>query len=132
MLVRRFLLMPAFAFSACLSIAGIASAQELDADGIREVISGKRVYLATPYGVELPLIYKSNGEVEGDVSGISLASMFTPRETGKWWVEGSSLCQQWPTWYDGKALCFTLRQTGENTLSWVRRDGLSGTARIAG
>lgn len=121
-----------FAAALSLAVAAPAVAEELGPEAIKEAISGKKVFLATPYGVELPLVYKANGQVQGDVSGISMASMFTPRETGKWWVDGNRMCQQWPTWYDGKAFCFTLRQTGEGSLSWVRDDGLKGTARISG
>jgi hypothetical protein len=113
-------------------LAAGAQAEELDADGIRSLIAGKKVYLATPYGLELPLRYDAGGAVQGDVSGFTLARMFTPRETGRWWVDGGRLCQQWPTWYDGKSFCFTIRQTGDATISWTRDDGLQGTARITG
>jgi hypothetical protein len=114
---------------------GLASAAfasgPLDGEAVRALVGGKRVLLKTPYGVELPLRYGADGSVEGDVSGIALASMFAPRETGRWWIDGNQLCQQWPSWYDGKALCFTVTQTGERSIAWVRQDGLSGTARIA-
>ena len=109
-----------------------AAAQDLSGSEIKKLISGEQVYLSTPFGVELPLNYKTNGEVTGNVSGISAASMFTPKETGKWWIEGARLCQQWPTWYKGRKFCFTIQQTGENTISWLRDDGASGTARIGG
>lgn len=107
-----------------------AHAEPLSGDAIKSAIGGKKVYLSTPYGVELPLRYDTDGKVVGDVSGISLASMFAPKETGQWWVDGSKMCQKWPTWYDGKTFCFTLDQTGSAKLAWVRDDGLKGTARI--
>ncbi|MFN4271383.1 MAG: hypothetical protein ACK4F5_01130 [Aliihoeflea sp.] len=112
--------------------AAPASAEMLSGDAIRSLIQDRTVHLATPYGVTLPLRYASNGEVTGDISGITLARMFTPSETGSWWVDGNQMCQQWPSWYDGKRHCFTIKQTGENSIEWVRDDGLSGTARISG
>ena len=112
-----------------LPLAGSALAEELDGAAIRSLIAGKKVYLSTPYGVELPLEYKRNGAVRGDVSGISLARVFTPSETGQWWVDGNRLCQKWPSWYDGTTACFSLRKTADG-IRWLRDDGLKGTASI--
>ncbi len=117
---------------AALVAASPAIAEQLSGDRLRQTIEGKTVYLSTPYGAELPLRYETGGSVTGDVSGFSLTAMFAPRETGRWWIDGERLCQQWPTWYDGQQACFTIRLEGENSLSWIRNDGLSGTARIAG
>jgi hypothetical protein len=113
-------------------LAGTAVAEQLAGDRLRQTIEGKTIHLSTPYGVELPLRYAPGGTVTGDVSGIRLAAMFAPRETGRWWIDGEQLCQQWPTWYDGQTACFTIRLEGDERLSWVRNDGLSGTARIGG
>lgn len=121
------------AIVAATALAGVGAASAntpVKGEELRNLIGGKRVHLRTPYGVELPLRYRADGKVEGDVSRIALASMFAPRETGQWWVDGDRLCQQWPSWYDGKRLCFTVTPTGEGRIAWVREDGLSGTARI--
>lgn len=125
--MRRFFL----AFLVVMTMVAPVAAQNLNGEAIRDFIAGEQVYLATPYGVEFPLFYAADGSVTGDGSGTGLGKFFAPRETGEWWVEGANLCQQFPTWYDGKATCFTIEQTGENTLAWVRDDGMEGTARIA-
>ena len=117
-------------FAASVAAPTSSTAEPLSGDAVKKLVGGKRVYLSTPYGVELPLQYRTNGSVRGDVSGISIASMFTPRETGKWWIAGNQLCQQWPTWYDGRKFCFTIEPRGENAISWQRDDGMTGTARI--
>lgn len=123
-------------FSACVVIgaaAGIAPvmAQEMEGEAIRDLVSDKTVHLRS-YGLEMPLRYGANGIVSGDISGISVARMFAPKEQGKWWIEGRQLCQQWKSWYEGKTLCFTIRKTGERSISWTRQDGFSGSARIDG
>jgi len=115
-----------------VSLATPAVAQTLEGSDIESLIGDKRVLLSTPYGLELPLRYSAGGEVSGDISGFSMASMFAPSETGRWWVDGGQLCQQFPTWYDGKTFCFAIEQTGERSISWKRNDGLEGTARIEG
>ena len=113
---------------ALLTLPALADA--LSGASIKTLVGGKRVLLSTPYGAELPLQYKTNGTVNGDVSNFSMAAMFAPKESGKWWIDGDKLCQKWPTWYKGKTICFTIDQTGASTIKWTRDDGQSGTARI--
>jgi hypothetical protein len=112
--------------------AGPASAEYLSGDQIAGLLGGKRVYLATGYGIEFPMHYASNGRVTGDGTGTMLGDYFAPKETGKWWVAGDRMCQQFPTWYDGRRLCFKLQKAGDGTLKWFREDGAQGKARIAG
>jgi hypothetical protein len=114
-----------------VSAGSPAVAEDLDGEAIRDLVAGKTVYLRS-YGLELPLRYRADGVVSGDISGLSIARMFAPKEQGRWWVDGQRLCQQWTSWYDGKVLCFTIRKTGERSISWTRQDGYSGKARIEG
>jgi len=123
------------ALAGSIAISSLASpvvAQELSGEKIKRLLTGERVYLSTPFGVEVPLNYRAGGKVTGDVSGVSAASMFAPKETGRWWVQNDRLCQKWPTWYKGRQFCYKITQTGENTIRWLRNDGKSGTARIGG
>lgn len=121
----------AAAFAIVLPATTLAAAAEpLAGDEIRSMVNGKRVYLATPFGGEFPLHYKTNGQVTGDGTALGLGKYFAPRETGRWFVDGNRLCQQFPTWYKGKVSCFTLQKTGEASLRWKRDDGYSGRARI--
>jgi hypothetical protein len=117
---------------AALSISQLAfaTAGPLSGEQIKSLIGGKQVYLSTPLRIELPLYYGANGSVTGNISKFSMASMFAPKETGRWWVQGSQLCQQFPTWYKGKRFCFTIEQTGANKIAWTRDDGYAGKARI--
>lgn len=99
-------------------------------DDIRQEIVGYRVYLAAPMGGEFPLNYRSNGRVDGDGEALGLGRLARPKDTGKWWVDGNRLCQQFTTWYKGAPMCFELYRTGENRLKWIRDNGQTGTARI--
>jgi hypothetical protein len=119
---------------ACLALASVASSQAkagpLSGEEIKSLIGGKRVYLSTPLRIELPLYYKSNGTVVGNISGFSFARLFAPSEAGRWWVDGARLCQKWPTWYKGKQFCFTISKVSDTKIAWTRDDNYSGTARI--
>ena len=116
-------------------IGGLAASPALSAQltgpDIKSTIGGKQVMLKTFWG-GFPLRYASSGNVTGDGTALGLAKFFAPKETGKWWVAGNQLCQQFPTWYQGQKLCFTLERQNPTTLKWVRDDGYSGTAKILG
>jgi hypothetical protein len=99
---------------------------------LKQLVKGKRILLKIPLGGEFPLYYQANGLVTGDGTKTGLGKFFAPKETGKWFVDGVNLCQQFPTWYKGKVSCFTIQKTGETTLRWQRDDGYSGRARIEG
>lgn len=111
--------------------ATFAHAEQLGGPEIRNLITGKTVRLSTPLGISLPLRYGSNGVVAGDISGFSMASMFAPKEEGRWWIDKDRLCQKWPSWYKGRTFCFTIKKLDTNRISWLRDDGASGTAVIA-
>ena len=108
-----------------------AAASQLSGAEIEQTIGGKQVMLRTFWG-GFPLRYGSGGAVTGDGTALGLAKYFSPKETGKWWISGNKLCQQFPTWYKGRQFCFTLTRQNETTLKWVREDGYSGTAKIMG
>lgn len=108
-----------------------ALAADLRGSEIRTLIEGKTVHLRIAPGLQLPLRYRPGGVVSGDISGISMASMFAPKEDGRWWIDENRLCQKWPGWYQGRTFCFTIRSTGKNRIDWLRDDGASGSAIIA-
>ncbi|MCX8570888.1 hypothetical protein [Aminobacter sp. MET-1] len=109
---------------------GAAAADQLDGPKIKKLIAGETVRLNTPFGIALPLRYRTDGVVVGDVTGISAARMFTPKEEGRWWIEDNSLCQKWPSWYKGRQFCFKITSLGDRRISWIRDDGAKGTARV--
>lgn len=120
----------AFIGLALVSLATPAGAEALSGSEIRERIGGELVRLSTPYGVTLPLVYRDDGVVSGDISGFSIGAMLAPSEEGRWWVKDDRLCQKWPTWYDGRTYCFTITSLGPNKIAWRRDDGLAGTATM--
>ncbi|MFK8253854.1 hypothetical protein [Ancylobacter terrae] len=116
------------AVASLVVLAGSAAAEPLTGERIKERIGGERVNLSTPYGLSLPLHYRDDGVVVGDISGFSIGSMLAPREQGRWWVSGDKLCQRWPSWYEGRTHCFSITSLGPRKIAWTRDDGLSGTA----
>lgn len=114
---------------AFVPMAGAAGAA-LSGNALKDLVTGKRIYLQTPFGGEFPLRYNADGTVKGDGTALGLGKFLAPKETGKWWVKGDNLCQKWPTWYKGRTTCFTIEKTGPGTIKWFRDDGKVGTARV--
>lgn len=105
-------------------------AASMSGQEIRNSIANKRVLLETRFGVEFPLFYAANGSVTGDGTGTGLGQYFAPKETGKWWIANDKLCQQFPTWNNGKIVCFQLENEGNNRLIWTQDNGRTGRAKI--
>ncbi len=108
-----------------------AAASSLSGEELRRLVTGRTVYLAAPLGGEFPLKYRPNGTVTGDGEAVGLGRFYAARETGRWFMQGNQLCQQFPTWYGGTRLCFTVQDLGNRRIRWTRDNGETGIARIA-
>jgi hypothetical protein len=115
--------------TAASSVAAQSSG-ELSGSELRQLVNGKTVYLAAPLGGEFPLNYKPDGSVTGDGAAVGLGRFFAARETGKWFMSGNQLCQQFPTWYSGQRLCFNVAKLPNNRIRWTRDNGETGVARL--
>lgn len=114
-----------------LAAAGAVLANTpVEGDAIKQLVSGKRIYLAAPIGGEFPLYYRPDGQVDGSGEAVGLGRFLKPTDKGRWWVNGKNLCQKWDSWYDGKTICFTLTDLGGNKVRWVQDNGDTGVARI--
>ena len=113
-----------------LSAPVAADTPPLAGSALDRAVSGRRIYLATPLGGEFPMNYYRDGRLDAQGEASGLGRWARPQDSGRWWVDGSRLCQKWTSWYDGRTFCFVLRPVDEKRLAWERDDGLSGIARI--
>jgi hypothetical protein len=120
---------------AAFLLAGAAHAAEgghgTASGELRSMISGKTIYIQTPIGAEVPVRYSSNGTMSGSspIHLTALAGEDVHKDNGRWWVKSSQLCQRWNNWSEGRAFCYKLSING-SSVTWVRNDGKSGTARL--
>jgi hypothetical protein len=118
--------------AACLwLLPATANAEVLSGEALRQLVNGRTVYLSAPLGGEFPLSYRTDGTVTGDGNAVGLGRFYAARETGRWYMTGNNLCQQFPTWYSGQRLCFTVSKLGANKIRWTRDNGDTGVARVA-
>jgi hypothetical protein len=118
-------------FSAlALGTALAAEPASLSGTELRKAVSGKTVYLRIS-GFDLPIRYSKGGSMAASMGAVAatLARGESASDRGKWWVSGSQLCQRWSRWMEGKTYCYELTRRG-NSVTWVRNDGRSGSARI--
>jgi hypothetical protein len=111
-------------------LPAVAQGEPLDNSGIKSLVTGKRIYLATPMGGELPLYYRANGKVDGTGEAVGLGKYLKPKDSGRWWVANNRLCQKWQEWFDGRTFCFKLNRISGTKVYWLRDDGSSGIARV--
>jgi hypothetical protein len=107
-----------------------AAAEQLSGEELRKLVTGRTIYLAAPLGGEMPLRFSANGTVDGNGEAVGLGRFFAARETGRWFMRGDQLCQQFPTWYKGERLCFNVVDLGNNRIRWIRDNGEKGIARV--
>ena len=112
-------------------LAQAQKGEQLSGSALKAFISGKRIYLATPLGGEIPLYYRANGVVDGSGEAVGLGRYLAPKDRGRWWISKDRVCQKWKEWYDGRTFCFTLARLSSTAVYWKRDDGGQGTARIA-
>lgn len=129
-MLKRSFLFGALVAGTALATMLPATAETLSGPELRKRIIGRTVYLAAPLGGEFPLIYRQDGTVSGDGTAVGLGRFFATKETGRWNINGDVLCQQFPTWYQGTRLCFTVSIVAGDKIRWVRDNGQSGLARI--
>jgi hypothetical protein len=116
----------------CLSAATVhAGPVLLEGDALRDAVTDRTVYVETPVG-PLPIQYAANGTMSasGPEEMVSLAGESVRNDRGKWWINGSQLCQRWHHWLERQSYCYQMRKRG-NTVHWTRNDGQSGTARLS-
>lgn len=112
----------------CTGSAAFGEAALLTSDEIKILIGGATVRVDTPFGMQLPVQYNSNGQISGDAGGMA-GFLGSPSDHGRWWVENDRLCHKWSRWFDREVQCLTIARDGQR-LFWSRDDGQKGTATL--
>jgi hypothetical protein len=110
--------------------ANTTKGEKLSGAAIKSLVQGKRIYLAAPFGGELPLFYRADGYVDGSGEAVGLGKYISPSDSGRWWVKNDKLCQKWKEWYKGRTFCFTVDKLPNGKIFWKRDDGRQGIARV--
>lgn len=96
---------------------------------LRDQLPGAQINLDTPLGSVIPITFGADGTLEGRAGAVAFF-LGAQQDRGKWWVEGSKLCQQWNTWFDGRKNCVQVFRTHGNRIEYIDKDGDKGTGTI--
>jgi hypothetical protein len=122
-----------FVAMALVAALGVGTAQAdmgaMSGDALKQAISGKTVYLDTPYGLALPISYRPDGTMSARAGQLA-SYVGSANDSGSWWVSRNRVCHKWSQWLKGETHCVTLSQSG-GTIHWKSDEGTTGTARIA-
>lgn len=110
------------------AMPALAAPETLTGESIKAVLSGSTLNLDTPAGIPLPVHFQDDGTMTA-VAGKLAFFLGSRKDSGKWWIKGSKLCQQWKRWLDGEESCIRVTQDG-NKFSWRSDDGKTGTAKM--
>ncbi len=119
-------------FGLVLAVATVgqlhAAPVSMTGDTIKSTISGRTLNLDTPMGAALPITFREDGTMTGRAGKLAFY-LGSSKDTGRWWVRGSKLCQKWSRWLDREETCIRVMTAGDK-ISWRRDDGLTGTASL--
>ncbi|HRY05911.1 MAG TPA: SH3 domain-containing protein [Hyphomicrobiaceae bacterium] len=105
------------------------AAEPLSGDTLRKRIPGAKIQVDTPLGSVVPVSYGADGTLEGKAGAVAFF-LGSQKDRGKWWIEGSKLCQRWNTWFNKRTNCARVFRTAENRIEWIDQDGDKGTGTI--
>ncbi len=113
-----------------VGLAGLThAAEQLSGDTLRQQIPGAKIQVDTPLGSVVPVSYGADGTLEGKAGAVAFF-LGSQKDRGKWWIEGSKLCQRWNTWFNGRTNCARVFRTAENRIEWIDQDGDKGTGTV--
>lgn len=98
-------------------------------DDLKNTVSGSTVEIDTPLGSTVPMRFGADGLVSAE-AGVLAPVLGSPKDRGRWWVEGEKLCTKWFRWFDAGVRCLTIARDGDR-IHWRKiDDGETGTGTI--
>ncbi len=85
--------------------------------------------ISTRFG-SLSLNFTANGRVRGDSTAVLALGEKGPKDSGRWWVKGSSICIRWETWFEARPRCFAIELQDGPAFQWRSEDGEHGAGQL--
>jgi len=103
-----------------------ARGDRLDADGLRETLTGSTVPGTSRSGAPWRVTYQADGTLAG-VAGRADQH----RDNGTWRIVGDRYCRQWTVWSGGREICFAVVRDGKVLSLFDLTGTFRGTATLA-
>jgi hypothetical protein len=111
-----------------LATTAFADPTPVDGDSLKKSIPGSLVEIDTPLGAKMPIRFSADGLFSAEAGDLA-PILGSPKDRGRWWVEGDKLCSKFFRWFDAESRCITLARDGSR-LYWRKDDGETGTATL--
>jgi hypothetical protein len=93
------------------------------------LFADRSALISTRFG-SLSLNFAANGMVRGDSTAVPALGERSPKDSGRWWVRGSSICIRWETWFQARPRCFAIDLEDVSAFNWRSEDGEHGDGRL--
>jgi hypothetical protein len=93
------------------------------------LFADRSALISTRFG-SLSLSFAANSTVRGDSTAILALGEKIPRDSGRWWVKGSSICIRWETWFEARPRCFAIDLQDQSAFEWRSEDGEHGAGQL--
>jgi hypothetical protein len=93
------------------------------------LFADRSALISTRFG-SLSLSFAANGIVRGDSAAVLALGEKSPKDSGRWWVRGSSICIRWETWFEARARCFAIDLQDGSAFQWRSEDGERGAGQL--
>ncbi|CAN1564028.1 hypothetical protein MCEMSEM23_02824 [Rhabdaerophilaceae bacterium] len=98
---------------------------------IIRLIGAHELHLSGTGGGTGSLRYSENGASVGTAKGPYSADFSSRQDTGRWWVMGNRLCQQWAAWFAGQTFCVTIERRNDRIVIWRWESGKARRFRLS-
>jgi hypothetical protein len=93
------------------------------------LFADRSALISTRFG-SLSLSFAANGLVRGDSPAILALGEKSSKDSGRWWVRGSSVCIRWETWFEARPRCFAIDLQDGSAFHWRGEDGERGAGQL--
>jgi hypothetical protein len=78
----------------------------------------------------LTLTFAGNGTVQGWSTAVFALGEKKANDSGRWWVQGSSVCIRWSIWFEARTRCFAVHPQDRSAFKWRSEEGEEGAGRL--
>jgi hypothetical protein len=93
------------------------------------LFADRSALISTRFG-SLSLSFAANGLVRGDSTAVLALGEASSKDSGRWWVRGSSICIRWETWFYARSRCFAIDLEDGPAFNWRSEDGEHGDGQF--
>jgi hypothetical protein len=93
------------------------------------LFADRSALISTRFG-SISLSFGANGMVRGDSTAVLAVGEKNSKDSGRWWVKGTSICIRWETWFEARPRCFVIDLQDGSAFQWRSENGEHGAGQL--